>query len=522
MGVSICFHSESGRAFHSASDLTVLLMFPFTPPPSFVPARSEAATRQASPAPSEARPMRASRRVCMEQFYHAVVSTYDRWVTRTVRQKYPWWVVTFAILGFLSVCTILITLFSGVGRRPPAIRISAAPPVRSPEFLAAVAGTAGSPVRAGGTVQLLNNGVAFFPTLVKDLRAARHTIHFSLCIWEPGEAGDQAFDALIDRARAGVKVRVLLDGLGGMKAPDKDVAARKPAGGKVETFRAPRFGKLTRFYKRDHRRSIVMDGRVAYTGGMAVADKWAGNADTEAHWRDTMVRVTGPLAARVQSAFVAPWAQTSGELLSGPEIFPPDVAGAADAAPQQGAEPVTLHTGLASAPSSEDHPLRLFFIQSFVSAQRKLYITTPYFVPDAATRKVVADRARAGADVRILLPDEHTDALPIRLASHAYFEELLAAGVKVYEYQPTMMPTKGVVVDGAWSVVGSANMDIRSKELNNENVLGILDEGFAREMEATFLEDLKKSQEIRLEEWRRRGWWEKAKERVAVLFAEQY
>ena len=143
-------------------------------------------------------------------------------------------------------------------------------------------------------------------------------------------------------------------------------------------------------------------------------------------------------------------------------------------------------------------------------------------MPDEATRKVVADRARAGADVRILLPDEHTDARPIRLASHAYFEALLAAGVKVYEYQPTMMHTKGVVVDGAWSVVGSANMDIRSKELNNENVLGILDEGFGREMEATFFEDLKKAQEIHLEEWRRRGWWEKAKERVAVLFAEQY
>jgi cardiolipin synthase A/B len=451
------------------------------------------------------------------------------------RKRYPWWVIFFSFLGFLSLCTVLVSLFSAVGRRPPAIRVSAAPPVRSPEFLAAVAGTAGSPVRAGGTVQLLNNGVAFFPALVKDLRAAQRTIHFSVYIWEPGKASDQVFAALIERARAGVTVRVLLDGLGGMKAPDKDVEALRAAGGRVEKFRAPRFGKLTRFYKRDHRRSIVMDGRVAYTGGMAVSDKWIGNADSEEHWRDTMVRVTGPLAATVQSAFVAPWGQTSGELLSGPDVFPPDATGLPDtppppsaapsgdlAAPAAAAQPVTLHTGLASSPSSEDHPLRLFFIQSFVSAQRRLYITTPYFVPDEATRRVVADRARAGTDVRILLPDEHTDAVPIRLASHSYFEELLGAGVKVYEYQPTMMHTKGVVVDGVWSVVGSANMDVRSKELNNENVLGILDEGFGREMEATFLEDLKKAQEIHLEEWRRRGWWEKAKERVSVLFAEQY
>jgi cardiolipin synthase len=390
-------------------------------------------------------------------------------------------------------------------------------------------------VRSGGTVQLLNNGVAFFPKLLKDIRAAQRTIHFSVYIWEPGEASDQVFAALLERARAGVKVRVLLDGLGGMKAPDKDVDALRAAGGQVERFSAARLGKLTRFHKRNHRRAIVMDGRVAYTGGMAVAEKWVGNADTEEHWRDTMVRVTGPLAATIQSAFVGPWTQSSGELLSGPDVFPPDVTGGPDAAPAPSAaalaaapatagsvQPVTLHTGLASAPSSENHPLRLFFIQSFVSAQHKLYITTPYFVPDEAIRKVVADRARAGVDVRILLPDEHTDAKPIRLTSHGYYEELLAAGVKVYEYQPTMMHTKGVVVDGAWSIVGSANMDVRSKELNNENVLGILDEGFAREVEATFFEDLKKAQEIHLEEWRRRGWWAKTKERVAVLFAEQY
>ena len=344
------------------------------------------------------------------------------------------------------------------------------------------------------------------------------------------------FAALIDRARAGVQVRLLLDGLGGMKAPDKDVDALKAAGGHIEVFRAPRFGKLTRFHKRIHRRAIVIDGSVGYTGGMAVADKWVGNADTPEHWRDTMVRVTGPLAATLQSAFVSPWGQATGELLSGPDVFPPEEMGrdvvpatlsspgapGPAAGPAASVQPVTLHTGLASAPSSDDHPMRMLFIQSFVSARQRLYITTPYFVPDGATRDVVAARARAGVDVRILLPDEHTDARPIRLTSHLYYEPLLEAGVKIYEYQPTMIHAKGVVVDGSWSVVGSANMDIRSTELNAENVLGILDEGFGRQMEATFFDDLKKAQEIRLEEWRRRGWWAKAKERVAVLFAEQY
>jgi cardiolipin synthase len=175
-----------------------------------------------------------------------------------------------------------------------------------------------------------------------------------------------------------------------------------------------------------------------------------------------------------------------------------------------------------SAPSHEDHPLRLFFMLSFLSARRTLYITTPYFVPDAQTRAAAAGRARAGVDVRILLPNELTDAVPIRLAGHSYFDELLSAGVRIYEYQPAMMHNKTVVVDGQWSIVGSANMDIRSKELNQENVLGILDAGFGRQLDETFLADIGKAREIKLDDWRRRGIWPRVKERAAALFAEQY
>jgi len=229
-----------------------------------------------------------------------------------------------------------------------------------------------------------------------------------------------------------------------------------------------------------------------------------------------MVRVTGPLALTLQSAFADVWAFASGEILEGPQFFPP----APDA---EAAGPgAIVHTGLASLPASDLHPLRLFIAQSFLSAQHRLYITTPYFVLDEEMRNVVAERARAGVDVRILLPNDHTDAKLIRLTSHHYFEDLLAAGVKIYEYQPTMIHSKCIVVDGKWSVVGSANMDVRSIELNVENVLGILDEGFGATMEATFREDLKRSREFRLEEWRRRGPWAKVKEWVASRLAEQY
>jgi cardiolipin synthase len=430
------------------------------------------------------------------------------------KHGYPWWLEMLAAVGAAATIAVIITLFFSVGRRPGRLAPTKAPAVDSPEFLAAVAGTAGTPLRKGGTVHLLNNGVEFFPALLQAIGAARQTITFTVYIWEAGRASDQVSAALIERATAGVEVRVLLDSMGALHAPGETIEAMKKAGVKVETFRPLRLGKLTRFHQRNHRRAIVIDGETGFTGGIAVGDKWLGDADSEEHWRDTMVKVTGPPAASLQSAFAPLWAYASGELLAGRAYFRPDNV--------EGDEGGLLHTGLPSAPSSEAHPLRLFFVQSFAAARQRLYITTPYFVPDDGTRRVAEDRARAGVDVRILLPDDHTDAKPIRLASQSHYEEMMESGVRVYEYQGTMMHTKGVVVDGKWSIVGSPNMDIRSKELNMENVLGILDAGFASEMESTFRKDLEKSKEIKLEEWRRRGRWQRFRERACAIFAEQY
>ena len=168
---------------------------------------------------------------------------------------------------------------------------------------------------------------------------------------------------------------------------------------------------------------------------MAIADKWLGNADSEEHWRDSMVRVTGPPAAAIQSAFAAPWAHSAGEILVGDAFYPTLTDGAPGS---------IRHVGVGSAPTSDHHPLRLYFMQTFLAARRTLYIATPYFVPDGVLREAVARKARSGVDVRILLPDEHTDALPIRYTTHSYMGELLAAGVKMYEYQPTMMHSKEV------------------------------------------------------------------------------
>lgn len=433
---------------------------------------------------------------------------------RRAERRYPKWMAFLAAVGAVSLCGVILTLFFAFGRRPSELDVTDHPRVDSNEFLISLAGTAGAAVRSGGTVELLNNGDEFFPALLRDLRAAQHTVNFLVFIWDEGQASDQVLAVLHERAQAGVQVRVLLDGFGSRGAPGKGFDELRRRGGRVEFFRTPRFGKLTRFHKRTHRRAIVIDGRVAYTGGMAVSDKWLGDADSEKHWRDTMVRVTGPPAGAIQSAFAAPWAHSAGEILVG-DLFYPRLP--------ESMEPGAIRTiGVMSAPTSDHHPLRLLFMQTFLAARKTLYITTPYFVPDRVLREAVAQKARSGVDVRILLPDEHTDALPIRQTTHSYLGELLEAGVKAYEYQPTMMHTKHVVVDGIWSVVGSPNMDIRSKELNEENVLCVLDPTLGATLDETFRRDLKHAEEITLEKWRRRGWPKRGMERVFRLFAEQY
>ncbi|MGQ0812928.1 MAG: phospholipase D-like domain-containing protein, partial [Gemmatimonadota bacterium] len=203
----------------------------------------------------------------------------------------------------------------------------------------------------------------------------------------------------------------------------------------------------------------------------------------------------------------------TGEVLTSEAFFP-------DGDGDAGSDIASL--GITSSPGSEDHPLRLFFFLTFLAARERLWITTPYFVPDKHTRRAIIGRAKAGVDVRLLLPNEYTDAKPIRLASRSYYRELLKGGVRIYEYQPTMLHTKHVVVDGKWSVVGSANMDIRSKELNQENVLGVLDRVLASELEAAFRADLLQAREITAAEWRRRGLGARIAERLCVFFAEQF
>jgi cardiolipin synthase len=255
----------------------------------------------------------------------------------------------------------------------------------------------------------------------------------------------------------------------------------------------------------------VIDGRIGFTGGAAISKKWKGNVGNRHEWRDSMTGVTGPMVAGIQSAFAGHWVYCTGEVLAGPRFFPPFERGSG-----------LCGLSVVSSPSDSLQPIRLLFWLSFTNARKRLWISNSYFIPDRRLRNAVMERAHRGVDVRILVPGNHTDAVPVQAAGRSYYEELLKAGVRIFEYQPAMMHAKTVVIDGAWCIVGSANMDERSMELNEENVLGIFDRGLARVIEEGLSEDYKRSCEILLEQWRKRSMVKRILERLAKGMIEQY
>jgi cardiolipin synthase len=426
------------------------------------------------------------------------------------------WLVPFAAIGLAAIVSAIITLFWGL-QRPRRMALIARPAVGSEAFMMAVSGAVNAPLMRGGTARLLNNGDEIFPAILKAMAEARHTINFMVYIWEPGKAADQVVKVLVERAREGISVRLLLDAFGAHGMAKDTIRELEGAGAVVRFFNPIVPGWLSAAYKRNHRRAIVVDGEVAFTGGAAVGDRWLGHAEDAEHWRDVMVEVSGCLATNLQSAFTQLWANVTGEILVGDEFYPPDPDGN-----KGGGEGLSRHVNVISSPAPLSQPLRVFFMISLGCARHSIYLANSYFAPDDSTRRILAERARGGVDVRLLLPNKLTDAPMVRRAGQYYFAELLEAGVRIFEYQPTMMHAKMLVVDGVWAVLGSANMDIRSKELNQEGVIGILDQGFGEQIRDTFMEDLKDAREITREAWSRRGWLARLNERFWVSFDQQF
>jgi cardiolipin synthase len=422
----------------------------------------------------------------------------------------PWWAWVLMMTGVIAIVSVIGALFFPDWPSDDHTTGFDADP-GSDSFVEGTAVFLNCPLFRGGGVTLLQNGDAFFPAMLEAIRSARDSVNFETYIFDPDEIGLQFIEALKDRARAGVEVRLLVDGFGALRLRKRYRDELREAGVKVKRFRPFALRNLTRIYRREHRRAIVIDGRVGFTGGAAISKKWKGNVTNAHEWRDSMTRVTGPLVAGIQSAFAGNWVYCTGEIIAGPRFFP---------RLDGGAGPCGL--SVVSSPNDALQPIRLLFWISFTNARRRLWICNSYFIPDRRLRDAVVDRARSGVDVRILVPGNQTDAVPVQAAGRSYYDELLAAGVRIFEFEPAMMHAKTVTIDGAWSIVGSANLDERSMEINEENVLGIADRDFARSIEEGVIADFERSHEILLEKWRKRSIFRRGLERLAQALIEQY
>lgn len=363
---------------------------------------------------------------------------------------------------------------------------------------------------AGNRVTSLADGDEVFPAMLAAIRSARHTITFETYIFWSSSVARQFTEALVERARAGVHTHVLIDWVGSQRVSDDDLARMREAGVEVQLYRPLRWYDLDRLNHRDHRKLLIVDGRVGFTGGVGIADKWLGHAQDRDHWRDSQFRAEGPVVAQLQAAFMDDWLESRGVVLDGPGYFPDlDPTGPA------------LAQALKSSPSSGSASLRLMYLLAIASASRSVLIGNSYFVPDDMTvAMLVAARAR-GVDIEIVVPGPILDAQVVRRASRAKWGPLLEAGVRIYEYQPTMYHTKVMVVDDRWVSVGSTNLDDRSFRLNQEANLNVLDPDFGAQQARQFAEDRARSRRITLEEWRRRPWLERVQERFATLMQKQ-
>lgn len=367
-----------------------------------------------------------------------------------------------------------------------------------------------TPIYEGNQVDLLLNGDETYPRLFGDLAGARKVITCHIFWYRAGTLSDRLRDILIERARSGVKVFLLLDYFGS-NLDGPYVEALRAAGVEVEHFRPPRFSNAYKMQQRNHMRTVVIDGEIGYTGGFAIDDVWTGSGREPGQWRDTNVRIVGPAVDQLQAAFITNWAETTTNLLVGDVLFHPGNRAVGNV------RCGVMHT----APSLGSTHGERYFILSISAAKERLYITNPYFIPDRDFRRLLCETAKRGVDVRILTPGRNNDKKPAMYASRSHYEELLEGGIRIYEYRPTMVHAKTIVCDGVWFSIGTINFDNRSITLNDEVTAAGHDKELGRRMEQIFFEDLEYADEIDLATFRHRPrsdrWKEKMWRRVELL-----
>ena len=379
-----------------------------------------------------------------------------------------------------------------------------------PPFQRAMGSLLGPGIAPGNAVTALLNGDEIFPPMLQAIRSAQRSITFETYIYWSGDIGQQFADALSERARAGVKVHVLLDWVGSAKIEESYLQAMTAAGVQIEKFHEPKWYDLARLNNRTHRKLLVVDGKVGFTGGVGIAPTWTGRAQDAEHWRDTHFQVEGPVVAQMQATFLDNWLKVTGKVTHGDDYFP--------ALQPAGGLRAQMFS---SSPSSGSESMQLMYHMAISAAARSIDLSAAYFVPDDLTRQLLLDALKRGVRVRLITPGKIIDTQAVRAASRGTWGLLLQAGAEIHEYQPTMYHCKVMIIDQLMVSVGSTNFDNRSFRLNDEANLNVYDAVFAARQTQVFEQDLAQSQRVTLAQWEARPLKEKFKERLALLLQSQ-
>ena len=422
-----------------------------------------------------------------------------------------WVRVPFVMFVSLVVIIVGLTIMLWSAERGRDTRLNVKNTGNLQALVPSIVGLTQASLDNGNDVRILENGDQFFPLLLRDIAAARESIHVESYIWWKGKICDELAAALAAKARQGVEVRLLIDASGGHKMDRKLESLMKDAGVRLRRFHPIRLGNLGRLNNRDHRKLAIIDGRIGYVGGYGIAEQWTGNAQDRDHWRDTGLRMSGPIVNRLQGAFCENWIEETGEIPAGEKYFP--------RTPPAGA--VAAHVAYTS-PTGTVSSVQVLYYLAIKAARRELIIQNPYLLPDKDALDAFADAVKRGVDVKVMVPAASaTDSPVVQHASHHRYGLLLKSGVKIWEYKKTLLHQKVMIVDGVWASVGSTNFDRRALELNDEISVGVLDVNLAQQLRAAFNDDLRYSERRTFEQWSHRPLWHKLIDQLAYLGSSQ-
>ena len=416
--------------------------------------------------------------------------------------------LVFSIVIVFGIIALILTF----SQDEQTLKIESAYAAADPRFAGYITTLLGVETTSGNQYTVLTNGDQFFPAMLTAIAQAKRRIAFETYIYEKGSVAQQFTAALVAAAGRGVQVNLVVDAFGSNHMSDEDVEQLRRAGARVGRFGKAHWYALDNLTYRTHRKILVVDGKIGFTGGAGVGDHWLGNAQDPDHWRDSMFRVTGPLARLMEGAFNENFVDTAGPVA--PIVEPMEAP--------PGPQPRDAAFVLRSSSNSRSNDLKHFYLLAIASARRTLDICSPYFIVDESSQWALREAAKRGVRIRVLVEGDHTDALPVKYASRQYYQDLMDLGIEFYEYQPTMMHTKVMIVDDTFAMFGSANFDNRSLEMNDEMNVGVSDPEFARLLAHDFDLDLKHARFLDPKTWPRRSPLEKAREYFWSFFGEVF